>query len=87
MASDNPEVKPSIVYVVSVSGPKLYEAGNKKWMQQKGSQMQFFQNISINKNQLKYQAYTASGKLFDSFLLKKRKNGTNKMIDQKSNIN
>jgi len=87
MASDNPDVKPSVVYVVSVSGPKLYEAGNKKWMQQKGSQMQFFQNISINKNQLKYQAYTASGKLFDSFLLKKRKNGTNKMIDQKSNIN
>ena len=83
MASDNTEVKPSVVYVVSVSGPKLYEAGNKEWMQQKGSHMQFFQNISINDNQLKYQAYTASGELFDSFLLKKQKNGKNKMIDQK----
>jgi hypothetical protein len=87
MASDNPEVKPSIVYVVSVSGPKLYEAGDKKWMQQKGSQMQFFQNISIKDNLLKYQAYTANGELFDSFLLKKRRNGKNKMIDPKTNIN
>jgi len=87
MASDNPDVKPSVVYVVSVSGPKLYEAGNKKWMQQMGSHMQFFQNISIDDNLLKYQAFTANGELFDSFLLKKRRNGKNKMIDQKQKIN
>ena len=42
MASDNPDIKPSIVYVVSVSGPKLYEAGNKDWMQQKGSFLQLY---------------------------------------------
>ena len=52
---------------------------------QKRYHMQLFQNISINDNLLKYQAYTASGELFDSFLLKKQKNGKNKMIDQKPN--
>ena len=83
MASDNPEIIPSIVYVVSVSGPKLYEAGNKEWMQQRGSFLQLFQKIRIKDNVLEYEAYTASGELFDKFLLKKRKNGKNKIIDQK----
>lgn len=82
MATDNPEEKPSIIYVVSVSGPKLYEAGDKDWMQRKGSMLQLFQNISIKSNVLTYEAYTASGKLFDKFILKKRKNGKNRIIDK-----
>jgi len=86
-ASDNQKLKSSIVYVVSVSGPKLYEAGDKEWMQQKGVQMQLFQNIRINNNVLVYESYTAAGQLFDKFSLKKRKNGKNKFIEQKPNIN
>ena len=72
MASDNPDIKPSIVYVVSVSGPKLYEAGNKEWMQKKGSFLQLFQKIQINNNILEYEAFTAGGSLFDKFVLKKQ---------------
>ena len=87
MASDNPEVKPSIVYVVSVSGPKLYEAGNKEWMQQKGSFLQLYQKIRIEGNVLEYEAFTASGTLFDKFMLKKQKNGNNKMVEMKPNVN
>ena len=81
VASDNSDVKPSVVYIVSVSGPKQYEAGNKDWMQHKGSYVQLFQNITIDKNILTYEAYTASGSLFDKLILKKRKNGSNKVID------
>lgn len=81
-ASDNPKEKPSIIYVVSVSGPKLYEAGNKDWMQRKGSMLQLFQNISIISNVLTYEAYTADGVLFDKFILKKQNNGKNKLVDK-----
>ena len=87
MASDNPEIIPSIVYVVSVSGPKLYEAGNKEWMQRQGSYLQLFQKIRIKDNVLEYEAFTSSGTLFDKFLLKKRKNGNNKMVEMKPDMN
>lgn len=87
MQTDTPNGKASIVYVVSVSGPKLYDAGDKDWMQHKGSQLQLFQNISIQNNLLTYEAYTANGKLFDKFQLKKSKSGKNKFKDQKPTIN
>lgn len=81
IASDFSE-KPSIVYVVSVSGPKLYEAGDKKWMQVKGSMLQLFQQISIDGNKLHFKAFTADGELFDEFMLKKKSNGKNKFIEK-----
>ncbi len=74
--------KPSIVYVVSVSGPKLYEAGDKDWMQVKGSNIQLFQEITIEGNRLHYKAITADGKLFDEFKIKKKANGKNKFIEK-----
>lgn len=70
-ASDNPNIKPSIVYVVSVCGPKLYPAGDKDWMQKSIPYTQLYQVISINKNMLSYKAYSASGKLLDKLELEK----------------
>lgn len=80
-ASDNPDIKPSIIYVVSVSGPKLYPAGDKEWMQKNISYTQLYQVISINKNTLSYKAISASGELRDEFKLKKKSSGKNKLID------
>jgi hypothetical protein len=80
MVSDNPEVKPSIMYVVSVSGPKQYEAGAKNWMQKRGSNLQLFQRITIEGDKLNYQSFSADGALFDKFILKKNKKG-NKLIE------
>ena len=71
----------SIMYVVSVSGPKLYEAGDKDWMQKSGSNLQLFQKITIDNNKLIFKAYTADGNLFDQFVLKKRNDGTNKLVE------
>jgi hypothetical protein len=71
---------------VSVSGPKLYKAGDKEWLQQKGSLIQLFQEITINNNSLLYEAYTARGELFDKFLLKKRKTGKAKFIEMKDKL-
>jgi hypothetical protein len=86
-ATDNPNQKLSVVYVVSVSGPKLYEAGDKTWMQVKGSNLQLFQQISIDGNQLNYKAITADGELFDQFSLKKNSNGKTKFIEMNKNAN
>lgn len=86
-ATDSSNPDQAIMYVVSVSGPKLYSAGNKAWMQQKGSYIQLFQNINIKNNVLVYEAYTASGKLYDKFTLKKNKKGKNKFVEQKPDEN
>lgn len=83
VASDNPEIKPSIVYVVSVSGPKQYEAGGKEWMKKSGSQMQLFQEITIDNYKLVFTAYTADGAVFDKFTIKKNKKGKNRTIEWK----
>ena len=69
--SDNPNIEPSIMYVVSVSGPKLYPAGDKEWMQKSISYTQLYQVISIYNNTLSYKAFSASGKLLDEFKLDK----------------
>ena len=73
--------KPSIVYVVSVSGPKSYEIGDKEWMEVKGSNVKLFQEISIDGNRLHFRAITANGKLLDEFKIKKKTNGKNKFIE------
>ena len=69
--SDNPNITPSIVYVVSVSGPKLYPAGDKEWMQKSISYKQLYQIISIDDKVLTYKAYSARGELLDEFKLDK----------------
>lgn len=74
-ASDTPGVKPSIVYVVSVSGPKLYPDGTKTWMERKGGNVQLFQKIRVEKNSLVYYSYTVSGEIFDSFRIDFSKKG------------
>ena len=61
--------------------------GYKEWMQQKGSFLQLYQIIRINDKVLEYEAFTASGALFDKFMLKKKKNGNNKMVEMKLNMN
>jgi 3',5'-cyclic AMP phosphodiesterase CpdA len=82
VVSDNKDVKPSIVYVVSVSGPKLYEAGDKTWMQKRGGNLQLFQKITINGDVLDFKAVAADGEVFDHFILKKGRQG-NKLVEQK----
>jgi len=81
--SDNPAIKPSIVYVVSVSGPKLYPAGNKTWTEFKRGNVQLFQKITMCGNALDYKSYTVRGQLFDEFKLRRKKNGEKKFQEMK----
>jgi len=61
------------VYVVSVSGPKMYELNPlyENLMVKVAGNISLFQVISINGSELKYESYSADGALFDSFKLTK----------------
>jgi hypothetical protein len=73
-------------YVVSNAGPKMYEVGdNKDWMSRKAGFTQLFQVITTEGEELNYKAYTAKGDLYDSFVLKKAKNGSNKIEERVPN--
>jgi acid phosphatase type 7 len=65
--------EPGTVYVVSVSGPKMYEMNSHYvgLMGKVGVNVQLFQVIEVSDNKLKYAAYTPAGSLYDSFELKK----------------
>ncbi|MEZ4902546.1 MAG: metallophosphoesterase family protein [Spirosomataceae bacterium] len=70
------------IYVVSVSGPKMYDIGLQDWMDRAASNTQLYQIISINNNQLIYKSYTVTGELYDVFELNKDVKGKNRLIDQ-----
>jgi acid phosphatase type 7 len=59
------------VYIVSVSGPKMYSVNSNynHLMAKTGGNIQLFQVIDIDNNFLSSKSYTATGKLYDSFKL------------------
>ncbi|QHV98762.1 purple acid phosphatase family protein [Spirosoma endbachense] len=70
------------IYVVSVSGPKMYDIGLQNWMDRAGSNTQLYQTISIDGDKLSYQSYTVTGEKYDSFALIKSNKGQNTLVDQ-----
>lgn len=70
------------IYVVSVSGPKMYDIGLQDWMDRAGSNTQLYQTITINGDKLTYQSYTVTGEKYDSFDLIKNSKGQNTLVDQ-----
>ena len=78
----NTKSETGTVYVVSVSGPKMYDLAEREWMQRKARNTQLFQIITIEDNTLKYAAYSADGDLYDAFDLIKSAKKPNKLIEQ-----
>lgn len=70
------------MYVVSVSGPKMYDISNDPWMERKARNTQLFQLITIQENKLSYRSFTAAGELYDAFELVKSKGKPNKLVNQ-----
>ena len=74
------------VYVVSVSGGKMYSVNKTGWDEfgatqgKTGERIQLFQHISIDGDRLIYRSFTATGELFDRFGILKQ-NGKNKYFD------
>jgi len=70
------------VYVVSVSGPKMYELGRRPFMRRAAEDTQLYQIIKIDRVQLTYEARTAIGDLYDGFVLRKDDNSRRVLIEQ-----
>lgn len=71
------------VYVVSVSGPKMYDMTyEESWMERKAENTQLFQVITVAGNSVQYKAFTGSGDLYDSFTLKKNGKKPNRLFNQ-----
>jgi 3',5'-cyclic AMP phosphodiesterase CpdA len=69
------------VYAVSVSGAKMYTLGDDFRMHATAQDKQLYQLITIDGDRLRYEARTATGELFDSFVLRKRPDGGNDLLD------
>lgn len=80
------------VYVVSVSGGKMYNLTDSLWknydakLDRVAENTQLFQVITVNANTLSYQAFTATGQLYDAFDLMKQKNGNNQFVEKASKL-
>jgi 3',5'-cyclic AMP phosphodiesterase CpdA len=69
------------VYVVSVSGPKMYRLNDGTWRRRSAEDTQLYQIIVIDGNTLTYEARTAVGDLYDRFELRKTAGRPNELIE------
>ncbi|TWT34857.1 Alkaline phosphatase precursor [Blastopirellula retiformator] len=70
------------VYVVSVSGPKMYDNARWPFMVRNGEDTQLYQVIHIDGDKLRFEARTAIGQLYDAFELQKQgKDKKNKLVE------
>lgn len=70
------------VYVVSVSGPKMYELTPSPWWVRSAEDTQLYQIISLDGDRLRYEARTAVGDRYDGFELRKRDGRPNELIER-----
>lgn len=75
------------VYVVSVSGPKMYEVGkDRAWATRTGANVQLYQVITVSPLALRFEARTVTGQLFDAFEISKGRGGRRRFIDRKPEL-
>lgn len=63
------------VYVVSVSGPKMYPLGDDWDVSRIASGLQLYQVLGVDREAIRYRAFTAAGDLYDAFVLHKDEAG------------
>ena len=69
------------VYVVSVSGPKMYPLEDAWDVSRIASGVQLFQVIHVSPDEVRYEARLASGELYDAFKLVKNDEGRSVLIE------
>jgi 3',5'-cyclic AMP phosphodiesterase CpdA len=72
IGAKNVDTESGTIYVVSVSGPKMYNNNRKSFMKRLGEDTQLYQVITIDDNVLRFEAFTAIGELYDAFELTKQ---------------
>lgn len=77
----NVDTETGTVYVVSVSGPKMYNNSNLTFMKRVAEDTQLYQIIHIDGDKLRFEARTAIGGLYDAFELRKRSGQVNELVE------
>jgi hypothetical protein len=70
------------VYVVSVSGPKMYERTEDRWMDRAGENTQLYQVVSVEGDTLRFRSYTATNDLYDAFDIVKPAGSEGRFVDR-----
>jgi predicted phosphodiesterase len=70
------------VYVVSVSGPKMYLSSMLSWIDRAANETQLYQTIHVKGDSLTYTAYTTLGELYDQFKIIKKEGKSKIFIDE-----
>lgn len=73
--------KSGTVYVVSVSGPKMYKVERLPWMQRAAENTQLFQVIKVDGDRLYFESRTPTGLRYDAFELRRRADKPNELIN------
>lgn len=68
------------IYVVSVSGSKMYRQDADQWWDTGLVNTQLWQTVTVDGNRLAYTAYDASGAVADQFILTKMKDGRKRIV-------
>ncbi len=74
------------VYLVSVSGPKMYtitDPAKKDRMAVTAESTQLYQVVDVAGDRIVYRAFDATGKLFDQFELRKDRRGVKKLVEKR----
>ena len=71
------------VYLVSVAGPKMYLVADqaRRMMQKVAEDTQLYQLLDFQQDVLRYQSFTVSGKLYDSFELQRQPDGSKRLLE------
>ena len=75
------------IYVVSVSGPKMYEPSTQNWSENGGEvrkqarDTQLYQLVDVTRSAIRYEARTATGHLFDGFVIHKDDAGRKTVVE------
>lgn len=75
------------VYVVSVSGPKMYEVSGSVWdenganLRSTAENTQLYQLIDVDRDEIRFEARDATGAFHDGFVIRKQDNGRRAVTD------
>ncbi|RYG47028.1 hypothetical protein EON79_08490 [bacterium] len=81
-SSINAKQKSGTMYVVSVSGSKMYDLVPQDWMARRGEDTQLYQIVRVERDRIVYESRTATGEKYDAFELRKRPGRANDLIDR-----
>jgi len=72
------------MYVVSVSGPKMYFASedSRATMTRVGEDVQLYQIVHVDHDRIRFESRTVTGVLYDAFDLIKGEDGVNRLVDR-----